>query len=199
MKKGDMNFLIKLARDTISDRLGGKETKIDKKKLPKELKEKKGCFVTLHSQPSHELRGCIGIVEAIYPIYKTVMEAAISAAFNDPRFPPLSRKELGNVIIEISVLTTPEEIKFRKPSELFQNIRIGEDGLIVSFGYLARGLLLPQVAVEQDWTAEEFVRFTCRKAGIPPDSYLHPNFKIEKFQAIIFKEETPGGKLYPSS
>jgi len=177
--------LIRLVRDTIASRLDGKSADVGAE-LKKEFSEKKGAFVTLTI--NGELRGCIGIVEAIYPLWQTIVHAAESAAFGDPRFGPLDKEEFERVKVEISVLSVPELIKVKSAEEYLKNIKIGRDGLIIDGDY-GKGLLLPQVAVEWKWDVKEFLENTCRKAGIAKDGWSDINNKIYKFQAQIFSEE----------
>ena len=96
--------------------------------------------------------------------------------------------------MEISILTPPQLIEVKNPMEYSKEIKIGQDGLIVEKGW-CKGLLLPQVPVECDWNEEEFLSNCCMKAGLPPDAWLLRGTNIYKFQAIIFEEETPKGKI----
>jgi uncharacterized protein len=157
-------------------------------KLEGKFIEKLGVFVTLHSYPSGDLRGCIGFIEPVYILEQGVIEAAKSAAFSDPRFPPLTKDE--EFVIEVSVLTKPELIE--KPYET--NIEIGKDGLIVEHHGIS-GLLLPIVAIDQKWDVKEFLESTCRKAGFPPDVLTKPDCKVYKFSTIVFSEKTPSGEV----
>ncbi|HID32837.1 MAG TPA: AmmeMemoRadiSam system protein A, partial [bacterium (Candidatus Stahlbacteria)] len=141
------------------------------------LKEKSGAFVTITKQG--RLRGCIGFIIGIKPLYETVSEAAQSAATRDSRFPPLSPEELKDIEIEISVLTEP--VLVRDLSE----IKVGRDGLIIKRG-LYQGLLLPQVAVENDWDLDEFLAHTCVKAGLSPDAWKKKGTSIYRFSAEVF-------------
>ena len=109
-------------------------------------------------------------------------EAAIRAAFDDVRFAPLSRDETENLTIEISVLSALREI-----SDITE-IRVGEHGLLIQRGY-ARGLLLPQVAVEHSWDRETFLTQTCRKASLPPDAWKTAGVHIFLFTAEVFHEK----------
>lgn len=143
------------------------------------LSEKAGSFVTLHRKEM--LRGCIGFVEALNPLYLTVSEAAMSAALKDYRFPPLDEEELPEIEIEISVLTPPQPVKN------IEEVVVGRDGLIIEQG-IYKGLLLPQVPGEYDWDLNEFLEQTCLKAGLPTDAYQDPKTKIFSFQAIVFNE-----------
>lgn len=138
-----------------------------------------GAFVTLHVDG--RLRGCLGHIESVDPLWRTVAELAASAATRDPRFPPLRREELLRTAIEISVLTP------RKPVADPTAIEVGLDGLVVSYG-ARRGLLLPQVPVEHGWDRETFLGETCRKAGLPVDAWREPAVRIERFRAQVFGE-----------
>ncbi len=150
-------------------------------------------FVTLKMFPGKELRGCIGYLEAVKPLWQTIIECAVSAAFNDPRFPPLSAAELGKVLVEVSVLTPPKEVN-AKPGEFVKGIEIGKDGLVAELGG-AKGVLLPQVPVEWGWGAREFLEQVCGKAGLPRDAWREKGFKLYKFRSIIFSEKKPKGEV----
>ncbi|MBR1610648.1 MAG: TIGR00296 family protein, partial [Methanobrevibacter sp.] len=132
------------------------------------------------------LRGCIGYPEPVMPAIDATMEVALAAAFNDPRFPELSDKEFDDLEFEVTVLTKPEIIEVAHPDQYFDEIEIGRDGLIIQKGY-ARGLLLPQVAVENAFTKEDFLEHTCMKAGISADSWMDESCDVLKFQGQIFK------------
>ncbi len=146
------------------------------------LKEKRGAFVTINKD--HRLRGCIGYILPVKPLYQTVREVAEEAALHDPRFMPIQPEELSHLQIEISVLTVPRPLKDNDISK----IKIGRDGLIVrNDGY--QGLLLPQVATDYGWNQLEFVQQTCRKAGLPLDAWKDPKTEILTFSAEVFGEE----------
>ncbi|MFA5102076.1 MAG: TIGR00296 family protein [Candidatus Thermoplasmatota archaeon] len=155
--------------------------------------EKQGVFVTLHTYPDHELRGCIGIPLPVMSLQDAIRESAQSVT-RDPRFPPLQETELDTIIIELTVLTKPERIQVQHPNEYPAHIDIGRDGLIVEQGYF-KGLLLPQVPIEQAWDTQEYLTHTCMKAGLPPDAWFDKNTKISKFQGQIFTETTPRGSI----
>jgi uncharacterized protein (TIGR00296 family) len=157
------------------------------------FKEKQGAFVTIHTYPEHDLRGCIGIPLPIMPLKEAIVEGAKSAT-RDPRFPPLKESELDSIIIEVTILTKPELIKVNKPDEYLSKIKIGRDGLIVEQGFF-KGLLLPQVPIEQEWDIEEFLSNTCMKAGLMPDAWFNENTKISKFSGQVFTEIEPRGKI----
>lgn len=185
IKLSQAKRLIKLVRDSISDFFDNKEARISGD-IKKKFGEKQGVFVSLYVDA--ELVGCIGYPEPVLPLYKAVIQSAIGAAFEDPRFPPLKKEQMKNLRIEISVLTKPEEIKVKDPSEYPKKVKIGVDGLVIrdEFG---SGLLLPQVAVEWGWDSKKFLSETCRKAGLPPDCWDNMKRNVYKFQAQIFSEE----------
>ena len=154
-----------------------------------EFGEPRGVFVTL--KKGGELRGCIGFPLPIMPLGKAVVGAAVAAAFEDPRFGPVRKEELGELEIEISVLTVPEIIAVERPEEYLERIKVGRDGLIIEFmGY--SGLLLPQVPVEQGWGAEEYLGHLCMKAGLPADTWKEQPVVIKSFQAEIIREGEDG-------
>ena len=180
LNQDEKKELLRLAKNTIEKFLKFSEFKIEDTKLSS-LKEKRyGVFVTL--KKFGELRGCIGYVEPIKPLYELVQMAAYSAAFEDPRFPPLNKNELNFIKLEISMLGKPHQI------EDISEIEIGKHGLIIEKGF-NRGLLLPQVATEYGWDVKEFLSHTCLKAGLSPDCWEDPNTKIYVFEGIVFEEE----------
>jgi hypothetical protein len=185
-------YLVSLARSAIEQYFAsGKRMAPGRKDAP--LSEKRGVFVTLESYPSHELRGCIGYPLPVSPLGNAVVDSALHAAFEDPRFPPLEKAELGKTVMEVSVLTVPEEMEVKSPDEYLKKIKVGRDGLIISYGY-SSGLLLPQVPIEWNWNEEEFLAHLCEKAGLPRNLWKSPSAKISRFEAQIFSEERPGGK-----
>lgn len=147
------------------------------------LWEPAGVFVSLHRHQA--LRGCVGRVSAAGPLYRAVSEVSLAAAFDDPRFPPLRHEELKDLEIEISVLS--ELVPARRPDE----IDVGRHGLMITLGR-RRGLLLPQVASQQGWSAARFLEETCRKAGLVRDSWRRGAL-VEKFSAQVFCEATASG------
>jgi len=145
------------------------------------IKEKRGVFVSIHKNGM--LRACMGLPYPVLPLSDAIVEAAVSAC-NDPRFPPLSKEELKDIDIEVSILTEPELIE----SEPAKHLEIGRDGLIIESKGRA-GLLLPQVATEYKWNPEEFLRAVCIKAGLPENEWRSKDAKIYKFQAQILREK----------
>lgn len=189
-------FLVKLARRAITEYLKtGREISVPED-TPKKLFSKSGIFVTLNSIKGgfNRLRGCIGMPYPTLPLVEATIDSAISSATRDPRFPPVTLDELGSIIIELSILTPPQLIRVGDPKEYPDKIKIGRDGLIIERG-IYKGLLLPQVPIEWHWDAEEFLANCCLKAGLAPDYWLIKGTRIYKFQAIIFEEVEPGGKV----
>ncbi|MBN1455030.1 MAG: TIGR00296 family protein [Methanomicrobia archaeon] len=148
--------------------------------------EYRGVFVTL--KVFGALRGCIGFPYPAFPLKEAIVEAAISAAVGDPRFPAVTLHEFKDVSIELTVLTLPQVLKV-KPQEMPRHIAVGRHGLIVKRG-IQTGLLLPQVATEFGWDAEEFLCQTCWKAGVPQDAWLNEETEVSTFEGQIFSEET---------
>ena len=178
LNKKEQNILLTIARKTL-------EEYISKGDIPQfEIKDKKllgkrGAFVTLTK--NGELRGCVGYIAPIAPLYKAVSDMTIAASTRDMRFPPVSGEELKNIHIEISVLS---------PLKLVNNvneIEVGKHGLYISRGNYS-GLLLPQVATSYMWNREEFLRQTCLKAGLSPNTWKEKGTNIYIFSAQIFSE-----------
>jgi uncharacterized protein (TIGR00296 family) len=189
-------FLVELARNAVKEYLKARKCISPPENTPKKLFEHCGVFVTINKLENGEpqLRGCIGYPYPTNPLVEAVIDSAINAATGDPRFPSLSAMELGEVVLEVSVLTPPELIETGNPKEYVSKFKVGEHGLIVERG-IFKGLLLPQVPVEWNWCEEEFLCQCCMKAGLPPDTWLTKGTRIYKFKAIIFEEETPQGNV----
>lgn len=162
--------------------------------LPPVFAEPRGVFVTLKRYPDDALRGCIGYPLPVLPLKSAISKAAVSAALEDHRFRPVGAPELGRIAIEVSVLTVPVPLRFTSPEEAVRSVTVGRDGLIVE-GLGSSGLLLPQVAPQQGWSAEELLDGTCEKAGLPPRAWQDPRVKVRRFEAEIFREVAPGGDV----
>jgi len=171
--------------------------KQNKSHLPMVFQEKRGVFVTIHTYPDHELRGCIGLPYPVMSLKSAIIEAA-SSATRDPRFLPLTEKELNRILVEITILTKPELLKVKKPELYPQHILIGKDGLIINHRGRS-GLLLPQVPVEQGWDTEDFLTHICLKAGLPPDAWFEKDADILTFSGQIFTELSPNGEIMEKS
>ncbi len=184
---------VSLARRTVEAWVQGKDVK-PPQDLPVSFHRDSGVFVTLNTYPDRELRGCIGYPEPVMPLVEAIVDSARSASTRDPRFPPVTAKELGHVVVEVSLLTPPALISVKNPREYLDFIKIGRDGLIADNGIL-RGLLLPQVPVEWKWTVHEFLDHTCNKAGLPMDAWTEKQTKMYSFTAEIFDELKPCGEI----
>lgn len=174
--------LLAIARASIEAVLNGRQPELDAARLAEPLQRPAGAFVSLHTS-SGDLRGCIGSIQPVAPLFQAVSSSAVNAAFHDPRFPPLQRTELESVHLEISVMSPIE------PVVHVSEIRTGVHGLIVRRGGRA-GLLLPQVAAEYGWDRETFLSETCRKAGLPGDAWRSGDVRLERFSAEVFSESS---------
>jgi uncharacterized protein (TIGR00296 family) len=182
---------VNYARNVIEEYVKNKKTPVCR--LSGVFKEKKGAFVTIHTYPDYNLRGCIGIPLPIMSLCDAISEGATSAT-RDPRFPPLVVKEFDKIVIEVTVLSPPELIEINKPEDYLKEIVVGRDGLIVEHSFY-KGLLLPQVPVDQGWDKEEFLNQTCIKAGLMPDAWFDSQIKVYKFGGQVFTEITPRGEV----
>jgi len=192
LSDSDGVLLVKAARRAVTEFLSNG----NRMKLESELEEKfsfnSGVFVTLNNPDG--LRGCIGFPMPEKKLAHAIIEGAIAAATEDPRFPSVKTNELNDIVFEVTVLTPPVEIDVSDPTEYLEKIKVGRDGLIIRHSF-SSGLLLPQVPVEYGWNVEEFLQHTCEKAGLARDTWKNESVKIEKFEGIIFKEETPNGVI----
>ncbi|HMA63038.1 MAG TPA: AmmeMemoRadiSam system protein B [bacterium] len=175
-------FLLELAEETMRAAVKN-ESKPDPENIPKITRQDRGAFVTL--EKNGNLRGCIGYVQPIKPLWKAVKEMAVSAALKDPRFPPVEEDELKDITVEVSVLTVPHEI------DDIEEIEVGKHGIIIKKGF-QQGLLLPQVATDQGWDRRTFLQHTCRKAGLPTTAWQNQDTEIKIFSAQVFSHEELG-------
>lgn len=184
----DRHYLLNLARQSIAAYLEGRALPpVDLAALSPELTRPGACFVTLTI--GGDLRGCIGSIEPRQPLALDVQENALGAAFRDPRFPPLSRRELERVHIEISVLTVPEPLAYSDGDDLLRKLRPGVDGVIIERGW-RRATFLPQVW-EKLPDRRDFLAQLCMKAGLPPDDYRRPGLQVFTYQVEMFEEAHP--------
>ena len=179
----EKKFMMNLARRSISKcAQTGNLLRVDENDLPSEkLKEKQACFVTLRLDGS--LRGCIGHIAHILPLYREIIENAVSAAFGDPRFHPVTEDEISKLDIEISVLTTPEKLAVSSPAEIVEKLHPGIDGVIIRRGH-HNATFLPQVW-DQFENIDEFLSALCQKAELPYDDWRKPGLEIETYQTEV--------------
>lgn len=176
----ERELLLKTAADSIDHGLAeGCALRVDPLDYPEALRERRATFVTLTI--SQQLRGCIGVLEAREPLIVDVANNAYSAAFSDPRFPPLSRLERGRLAIKISILTPPEPLTFDSEADLIDKLRPNVDGLILEEG-AHRGTFLPSV-----WESlpdrHEFLRHLKHKAGLGPE-YWSDSIRVQRYRAV---------------
>ncbi len=180
--------LVALARKTIQENLGVQipiNPKLIEGLADDALKVKTGTFVTLTI--GGRLRGCIGSLEGREPMVDGVRHNAVNAAFHDPRFPALTKKELDKLRIEVSVLTDPKPLAYTDANDLLKKLRPGIDGVIIAQGY-ASATFLPQVW-EQLQDKEEFLAHLCMKAGLSPDAWKGNMLEVRTYQVQYFEEE----------
>jgi len=192
LSDSDGVFLVKAARMAVTGFLSNG----NRIKLESDIEEKfsfnSGVFVTLNNPDG--LRGCIGFPMPEKKLSHAIVDGAIAAATEDPRFPSVKTNELNDIVFEVTVLTPPIVVDVSDPTEYLEKIKVGRDGLIIRHSF-SSGLLLPQVPVEYGWDVEEFLQHTCEKAGLARDTWKNESVKSEKFEGIIFKEETPNGAI----
>ena len=188
----DGQNLVKSARKIVTEFLKDGTRSGSPKDFQEKFSFRSGVFVTLNNPLG--LRGCIGYPLPDKKLFNALEEASIAAATEDPRFPSVQFEELDSITFEVTVLTPPKKIEVNEPSEYPSKIKVGQDGLIVKFGYNS-GLLLPQVPVEYGWNEKEFLEYTCEKAGLPKEYWKKKEIEIKKFQGIVFKETEPLGEI----
>jgi len=180
LEDSDKRALLKLARITLETYLTD-ETTPDYHTSRGALLERKGAFVSLHH--GEELRGCIGQLFPDRELYKIVQHCVLSAALEDTRFLPVTQEELGDLSIEISVLTPFHQVKE------VEEIEVGRHGLYIVQGRF-RGLLLPQVATQYGWDRTAFLEQTCRKSGLGESAWRDPHTIIHTFEAEVFSDSS---------
>lgn len=181
----DRRFLLRLARESMTAFARG-QSMDDPVEVPSAIRPVRGAFVTLHK--ASQLRGCIGYVEGIRPLWEAVRDLAVEASAHDPRFPPVRPREIEEVDLEISVLSPLERIRGA------EDVVVGTHGLVIRFAGRS-GLLLPQVAGERGWSATTFLEQTCWKAGLPLEAWRNPGAELFRFSAEVFGEKAMG--LWP--
>lgn len=173
-------LLLRLAHESILSALEHREIPLDPPTghLSGHLSEPRGAFTSLHLRG--QLRGCVGYVLPVSPVYRAVAETARAAAFDDARFHPVTLPEARELEIELSILSPPQPISA-------EAVEIGRHGLLISMAG-RRGLLLPQVPTEHHWDRTTFLEQTCRKASLPLDAW-QKGATIEAFTAEIFGDK----------
>lgn len=190
-------FLVRLARRAVEEYLTRGTIIEPPPDTPAKLtKDNYGVFTTIEklSGGRLELRGCIGYPEGYRNVAYATIYSAIAACCQDPRFPAMTADELGEAVFEISVLS-PLTLLPQNPKEYLKSVEVGRHGIVIKRGFYS-GLLLPQVPVEECWSAEEFLSHGCMKAWLHADCWLDERTKVYVFEAQLFKERAPGGEVY---
>ena len=186
LSEDEGKYLLGVARETIKNRLDNiEESPINWKEIPKKFQERLGTFVTLTIEDN--LRGCIGHIIPRESLIEGIKENAINAAFKDPRFHPLTKEEYNKIDIEISILTSPQELSYAGAEDLLKKLRPGIDGVIIKKGFY-EATFLPQVW-EQLTEKEEFLSHLCLKAGLSPDSWKREELHVSTYQVQAFEEK----------
>lgn len=175
----ERELLLHLAHTAIVSALEKRDMDADlPSHVAEHLSQARGAFTTLYAKG--KLRGCVGYPTALLPLYRTIVETARAAAFDDPRFVPVTLAEASDLRISISVLSPLRPIAA-------DGVEVGRHGLLISSGS-RRGLLLPQVPVEHGWDRITFLEQACAKAGLAHDAWHNPQIKIEAFTAEVFAD-----------
>jgi uncharacterized protein len=185
LKLSDQVKLLILARQVIEDVAYNRPVeKLKLKDLPTHLQQDGASFVTITKHG--ELRGCMGTVEPQQPLAEDIRQHAISAAYNDPRFPPLQIDELDDINIGISCLTSIQPVEYSSAEDLLSALRPGIDGVLIRSGNL-RATFLPQVW-EKIPDAESFLSLLCQKMGVSPDNWRTNKLEVYVYQVEEFQE-----------
>lgn len=156
--------------------------------------ESRGIMVTIEHYPTRTTRGRIGIVESALPLSKSLVEAAVSAAIDDPGYVPVSHHELDDITVSVSILSKPERLKGRTQESIKRQVKVGRDGLMIRYGY-HEGILLPIAPIEQRWNKEQFLDNLCISAGLPLHVWKTQEAVLYRFGAQLFRELSPRGPI----
>jgi AmmeMemoRadiSam system protein A len=193
LKKQDQQFLLKLSRKALEFYFQNQQKlpveKIDIKSLSKDLLKPRATFVTLTIKDTNTLRGCIGKLTPTQECYLDALENTYSAAFSDPRFPPLEQDQLGEIQIEISILSKPKPLVYQDTVELIEKLEVQKPGVVLKHDF-HQATFLPQVW-EQLKTPQEFLSHLCQKAGLQENFWQIDKPKIETYSVEKFTEHSP--------
>jgi len=193
LHKNEGILAVKIARQAIESTFDNKDPFSELPSMPVIFSEKRGAFVTLAMDD--DLRGCVGYPYPALPLKDVLVKSAVAAAFEDPRFFPLERKDFSKISVEVRTLTLPESLGSEFTSYSDQ-IQIGTHGLIVEYGE-HRSALLPQAAVENEWSPIDFLCHACKSAGLTPLMWKY-GAKVYRFERQVFRELEPGGAISDS-
>jgi hypothetical protein len=187
--------LVNLARRSIESHIYARKLNSDVA-FQGVLGQPRGIFVTLLDiSREGALRGCVGNPFPDKPLFQQTVQSAIEAASLDPRYNPIKQDDLGRIIVEVTVLSNLNVVDATTPMKIPGKVVIGRHGILVD-GIGSHGLLLPQVAVDEGFDAEEFLSHCCMKGGLLPDAWLEGNVRVSLFEGQVFSEEKPGGRVY---
>lgn len=182
LNESEKNSLLQLAKASISHGLKtGQPLTVNLQNYATALIENRASFVTLERQG--QLRGCIGMLEAVRPLVQDIAENAFAAAFRDPRFPPLTAAEFVDLDVHISILSPAEPLHFISEQDLIAQLQPGLDGLILQEGH-HRGTFLPSVW-EQLPSPQQFLQHLKQKAGLP-SHYWSDTLKVSRYRTDMF-------------
>ncbi|MGC8661337.1 MAG: TIGR00296 family protein [Nitrososphaeria archaeon] len=188
----DGKYLIEISRRAIKH-YGLTKNYIKISDAPAKYLVRSGAFVTVKDK-KEQLLGCIGRPYPSGTLLENIIQSAVDAAYYDPRFAPLDPEAADNVLLEVSILSPPEQINFKSPDDLLNQIKVGRDGIIVEWA-LGSGLLLPQVPVEEKWDVKEYISYGCLKAGADRNLWKRGNLRVYRFTASVFSETEPNGSI----
>jgi len=191
----DGEFLVRFARETAFKFLKGEAIETPSKWLEKPSR-RSGVFVAVR-QPERDVKrliSCSGYCLPNQDLIKGLVDSSINAIIRARSFLAPKSIKPDSVIFEASVLTIPKPVRVSKPTDLPRKIKVGLDGLLVELNFY-RGVLLPQIAVEQRWNETEFIAECCMNAGLPADIWLEGTASIYSFQADVFQELLPFGDV----
>lgn len=188
----DGKYLIGISRQAIKH-YGLTKNYITIPDAPAKYLVRSGAFVTVKDK-NGQLLGCIGRPYPSGTLLENIIQSAVDAAYYDPRFAPLDPGAADIVLLEVSILSLPEQINFKSPDDLLNQIKVGRDGIIVEWA-LGSGLLLPQVPVEEKWDVKEYISYGCLKAGADRNLWKRGNLRVYRFTASVFSETEPNGSI----
>lgn len=193
--KEEGELLVKAARNTLEllVKSTGFKPEVVKKSMKDNFKESRGVFVTLRHYHTNEIRGHMGFLLPEFPLYEGIVDATIGAATKDPKFIPVTEKELEDTILEVSILSRPELLKGSETKRL-SSIKLGRDGMMIEYG-LYKGHFMPEEIEEKKWTKKDAFEELCSIAKIPKTYWTQPNVRLYRFEVQTFKEEEPNGKV----
>lgn len=155
--------------------------------------EERGVYVTIEHYPTGVMRGSMGFSSPL-PIKHSLVDAAIAAASDDPRFVSVSHMEFEHMVVEVSILSRSIRIKAKKAEEIKREIELGKDGLMIESGY-QRAVILPKLPLQNGWGKDELLENLCTAADLPKHCWKNPGVKLQKFSCQVFRESAPGGSV----